>query len=546
MTTHDDGDSLGIETPPAKPRTQANRLREIGEGVRLFHTPTNIAYADIPTKDGDIDTCLVRSPRFKQWMTYAYYKRHGGGFSANAWPEARDVLESIAIHEGDQQEVYLRVAYYAGALYLDLCDPERRVVRINRDGWDIIPAQDAPVRFRRTDDMLACPLPVPVGGGSLDDLFNYINVPDEEGRVLVRGFLLNMLHPDGPYADLAITGEQGSAKSAMARYIRSIVDPSSTPTTRAPKDGETVYLQGFANWCPAFDNAHALRDDLADDLCQLATGGGWAKRSHYENLDMTTLSVKRPFILTSITDVITQPDLLDRTMTVRLLVIPDDKRRDEKTLNADFAKARPAILGALLDAAVCALANWETVTLPELPRMADLAIWVTAAEPAMGRERGEFVRVVNGNKVDSYQAALDASPVAQAVIKLMRHRETWSGTPTELEAVLRDIVRDQWSNVPRNWPLDAARITSRLKEAQPALRAKARLEVDFRHSGGNQTTITALDAVDDPKQEFSPVDAVDDPKQGFTPAADAVDDLDDDNRGFTLLEEEELEVAFSA
>jgi hypothetical protein len=407
-------------------------------------------------------------------------------------------------------------------------------VRITDIDWETIRAKDAPVRFRRTDDMLARPLPLPVHGGSIDQLFEYINVPDEEGRTLVRGFLLNMLHPTGPYADLAITGEQGSAKSGAARYIRSIVDPNSTPTTRAPKDGETVYLQGFSNWTPVFDNAHEVRPDLADDLCQLATGGGWAKRSHYENLDMTTLSVKRPFILTSITDVITQPDLLDRTMTVRLLVIPDDKRRDEKTLDAEFAKARPAILGALLDAVVCALANWETVTLPSLPRMADLAIWVTAAKPAMGREPGEFVRVLAGNKVDSYQAALDASPVAQAVIKLMRHREKndpWIGTPTELEADLREIAREgAYSQLPRNWPPDAARITSRLKEAQPALRAKARIEVDFGKSqaGDRRTTITVLDDLDDPVPPFSP--------------ADDVDDLDDDNPGF-LSEEEEDAIA---
>jgi hypothetical protein len=118
----DEDDRAGIQTPASgKEQTQASKLREIGEGVRLFHTPTDVAYADIPTKEGDIDTCLVRSARFKKWMTYAYYKTYGGSFTTNAWQEARDVLESIASHEGDEQEVYLRVAYQDGARSILIC-----------------------------------------------------------------------------------------------------------------------------------------------------------------------------------------------------------------------------------------------------------------------------------------------------------------------------------------------------------------------------------------------------------------------------------------
>ena len=56
------------------------------------------------------------------------------------------------------------------------------------------------------------------------------------------------------------------------------------------------------------------------------------------------------------------------------------------------SKARPVILGALLDAVSGALRNLDKVKLDRSPRMADLAKWITAAEPALGWEAGRIPR----------------------------------------------------------------------------------------------------------------------------------------------------------
>ena len=59
-----------------------------------------------------------------------------------------------------------------------------------------------------------------------------------------------------------------------------------------------------------------------------------------------------------------------------------------------LAKARPGILGALLDAASAALANHADVNARlegRLPRMADFAIWVEAAAPAIGWRAGRVL-----------------------------------------------------------------------------------------------------------------------------------------------------------
>jgi hypothetical protein len=51
---------------------------------------------------------------------------------------------------------------------------------------------------------------------------------------------------------------------------------------------------------------------------------------------------------------------------------------------------RPNLAG-LLGAVSTALANLATVRLAELPRMADFAKWVSAAEPALGWTQGAFM-----------------------------------------------------------------------------------------------------------------------------------------------------------
>ena len=90
----------------------------------------------------------------------------------------------------------------------------------------------------------------------------------------------------------------------------------------------------------------------------------------------------RPVLLNGIEEVTKRPDLLDRALLVNLHTIPEEKRRTEAELKEAFDRAYPALIGAVLDALSCALRRQPSVTLPRMPRMADFAVWATAAEPA--------------------------------------------------------------------------------------------------------------------------------------------------------------------
>lgn len=146
----------------------------------------------------------------------------------------------------------------------------------------------------------------------------------------------------------------------------------------------------------------------------------------------------RPCLLNGIPDLAARPDLADRSIGIHLPVIPASNRKTLGAFNRDFAKAKPFILGALLDAVSCALGQIDSVRLSEAPRMADFAKWVVAAEPALGWPQGAFLDSYGANRARRDQAAIDGNPVALALLSLMEGRTHWSGTATDLRQTLRD------------------------------------------------------------------------------------------------------------
>lgn len=89
---------------------------------------------------------------------------------------------------------------------------------------------------------------------------------------------------------------------------------------------------------------------LSDALCRLSTGGGFAARTLYTDTDETAISIQRPVLLNGIGVGAVRGDLVSRTIIVGLDPIPEEKRKSETALMANFEKARPRILGALFTA----------------------------------------------------------------------------------------------------------------------------------------------------------------------------------------------------
>lgn len=171
----------------------------------MFHTPGEDGYATI-TISGHHETWPIRSKVFRNWLAHRFYDRERKPPGSQAVQDAQNLLEARAKFDGPEHPVFLRVAQTADAVYLDLCNATWETVEITGEGWQVI--ANPRVRFRRSRGM--SPLPHPISGGSIEDLREFVNVPDERTWKLLVGFLVGSLRPKGPYPILILQGEAGS------------------------------------------------------------------------------------------------------------------------------------------------------------------------------------------------------------------------------------------------------------------------------------------------------------------------------------------------
>ena len=322
-------------------------LTELAQCGDLFHTAAGTAYADIPVNDHR-ETWPIRSKRFRTWLRRCHYEATGEAASPAAIRSALDLLEARAQFDGPERAVHIRTAEHAGRIYLDLADEHWRAVEIGPDGWRVIGSP--PVRFRRPAGML--PLPVPEPGGSIEALNSFLNLPSRNDFVLIVAWLLAALRSGGPYPLLAISGEQGSAKTVLSKLLKALIDPNAAPVRALSREQRELMIAANNSYLLAFDNLSGLPHWLSDALCRLATGGSFAVRQLYTDDEEVLFEASRPILLNGIEDVISRPDLGDRAIFLTLAPIADGDRRPEADLWREFEIARPRILGALLDAVV--------------------------------------------------------------------------------------------------------------------------------------------------------------------------------------------------
>src|SRR5579884_3398987 len=402
--------------------------------------------------------------------------------------EALACLEAKAIYEGKEMPVSVRVAEHAGNVYLDLCNPQWEVVEITPTGWEILPGDQAPVKFRRPRGIVA--LPQPIKGGRLEDLQSFLGVREERYWYLVVGFLLMMLRPRGPYPLLILHGEQGSGKSTRARIIRSIIDPNTVLLQVEPRETRDLMITAKGSWCLDLDNLTYLPVWLSDALCRLATGGGFRTRGLYTNDEEQLFDSMRPVIINGIEVVARKPDLLDRSLLVELIPITSEGRRTEEELYAALKLLRPGILGALLDAVVCALKNMPNTRLATLPRMADFVKWVTAAEPALGWAPGTFLNAYHEVQDEANEVALEEYPIVDSLRRLMEGEERWEGKASQLLTELAGLTEEQAVKAER-WPRGANILSGELKRLAPNLR-KIGLNVTFSSAGRGHAKVRQI------------------------------------------------------
>jgi hypothetical protein len=302
-------EAIDDETGGFSDRTmkQADILVALAEEAELFHSADRTGYADLMIEDHR-ETWPIKSKGFRQWLARRYYDVEEGAPGSSALQSALGVIEAKANFGAPERVVHLRIGGVESTIYLDLCDEQWRAVEIDMAGWRLV--SSPPVRFRRSPGMQ--PLPVPVPGGSIATLRSFLNIKSDADFVLVVSWILAALRNRGPYPVIALSGEQGSAKSTFSGLVRSVLDPNTAPLRALPREDRDLFIAANNGHVLAFDNVSGLPHWISDTLCRLATGGGFAVRQLYTDQDEILFEAAKPVILNGIEDFVTRPDLVDQ------------------------------------------------------------------------------------------------------------------------------------------------------------------------------------------------------------------------------------------
>lgn len=478
---------------------------------KLFHDAGGDAYASV-TVGSHLETYKVGSRAHKDWLAALLYGSTQQAARSDTLSDTVTILRAKALYDGPKAEAHVRLAEHDGAAYLDLCDDDWGQVKITESGWDIISAEDSPVRFVRAKGMLS--LSKPQRGGDLSLLRDLLNLPedDNDNWPLIVGWLIAAFRPcngEGfDYPLLAIHGEQGSGKSSAQRLLRDLIDPNRATLRAAPRDERDLAIAAAHGRIISCDNLTRITEPLSNAFCRLATGGGFATRELFTDEGEVIFDAQRPVVINGIAEVITKSDLLDRAILVYLPAIPKHRRFKKRTLNHKFTEAQPRILGALLDAVSAGLQRMrEGVDLAEWPRMSDFAEWVIACEAALGLKDGAFINAYTKNIERADDLAIEASPLAQELLALLDAEpgQVWDGTTGELLKALDGRLEKRQENPKKmeGWPQSARGLGSKLKELAPNLR-RLGLDVIYEARGKRGYRLKLVYTLPPPKDPPQP------------------------------------------
>ncbi|NDC39501.1 MAG: hypothetical protein EBZ48_15925, partial [Proteobacteria bacterium] len=258
---------------------------------------------------------------------------------------------------------------------------------------------------------------------------------------------------------------QGSGKSTILRLLRRIIDPHALDMRTPPEDQRDLQAMVRNSFCLAFDNVSYLSNKMSDALCTISTGtGAQGGRALYTNAEESAVRVCRPVAMNGIPDVVERGDLVDRSIHVHLPRIDPKNRRDDYEFWQMFNEDHPKLLGALMNAALIATQNYDKVVLAEKPRMSAFAVWVVAAEVALGWAPGKLMEVYKNNRSAAECQMLEFHGLASALMRMMDTRKEFSGTYPELIGEL-----ELHSGPREKLPQSSHAVASELKRIRPAL-----------------------------------------------------------------------------
>lgn len=418
-------------------QNQADKLVDIVlDNAILFRNQADEPFIDFKTDD-HFEYWPLRSKRVKNWLAKQFWDEYNKSPSGDAINNALNVLEGHSFSK-EKCELENRVHFKDGVLWYDLANDKWQTVKINHEDWEVSHYQ--PRLFRRFSHQRA--QIIPERGGDIRKIFDFINIKNEDHKILLLVWLVSCFIPGFPHPIMYFFGPQGSAKSTTSKLLRKIIDPSIIEVSELPKDQNELIQKLSHHWTLIFDNVSFISPELSDLLCRAVSGSGFSKRQLYSDDDDVIYNFKRCLGVNGINLISLKPDLMERSILVELERIPKENRTQEQDLYIKFENELPKILGNIFDIISKAMRIKSSIKIDSYPRMADFALWGAAITEAMGLSKDAFLMAYQRNIDGQNDEVINENPEASFILALMNDKDEWSGTATELLKEMKEYYKE--------------------------------------------------------------------------------------------------------
>ncbi|MCI8371906.1 MAG: hypothetical protein HFI75_05850 [Lachnospiraceae bacterium] len=288
---------------------------------------------------------------------------------------------------------------------------------------------------------------------------------------------LNINHPI-----LVLVGEKGSSKSTSLRKLERIIDPKTSDLCGIPKGADGLELRLSNSYFCTLDNLSSISRSMSDLLARAATGGSVTKRALYQNTEEIVLNIKTILAVNSVSMVVRESDLLDRSLLINLARVQPEEMKTEEEIWKEFEDDLPQILGCCFQTLALALNDKETMEETKLIRMADFHIVCIRIGKVLGLTKEKVSELLWKNQKKINQQTLDGDVIAQCMAELMNRRTGYKGSVSNLLAELKMIAEEN-SVSPNYLPKAPNQLSKRLNKIKSNLQQMYGIEYEIVNVG---------------------------------------------------------------
>lgn len=424
-----------------------NQISESGLLEIFLDNYGNMVARIISMDDSVMKAMPVKSYEFKIHLQRLIYENTHAVLDRRAYETVLDYIGILAYKNSKRITVYKRICYEDDKIIYEIDKDKNIKVLITKD--DISVTDEADVFFHHSKYYANQVMPDFQAIDNKDYkmllklIRKHFNIKGNDVALftiyLVSSFLGNAInHPI-----MSISGQKGSGKSSAIKKFCQIVDPKNIGLGNIPKTEDDISLRISENYVNAFDNLSFINKSISDLFCKCVTGGTNVRRTLYENTDETTFDLKSIVVLNGIEVLISESDLLDRSLFFHLERLSSDKLKTEAELDKEFLTDMPKILALCFSVLQLAMTDEEPVDKSEMMRMADFFEWAIRIGRVLGYEDKYVINLLHKNRDIMIEQSLSENPLAQLILIYMEYSEERVHTVTELLKILKKLAVEQ-------------------------------------------------------------------------------------------------------